>query len=60
MTDSPVVVRRKRDGLYLVSLNPVLWSITPDRRLKSRAKAKLVIRVDLGENLMDFEILDAA
>ena len=57
---TPVVVRRKSDGLFL--MKPVgggrhLFGATAGR-LKSYSKAVTIIRVDLGDSLNDYDIID--
>lgn len=55
----PVAVRRKADGLYLDNTKGSGGGrFTKDPRfIKSEAKAKMLIRVDLGRDLKEFDIL---
>lgn len=52
--DDFVAVRRRRDGLYL--RGPGQWGEVA-RFLPSRARAEMVIRIDLGDDLADYEII---
>ena len=53
-----VAVRRKRDGKYLIDSAGTYggWADKP-RFIKSEAKARMMIRVDLGRDLSEFEIV---
>jgi len=53
-----VAIRRKRDGKYLIESNGIYvgWADKP-RFVKSEAKAKMLIRVDLGGDFDEFEIV---
>lgn len=53
---SHVAIRRKRDGLYLVGYSMVArnWSDKP-KFVPSLSRAKTVVRVDLGDDLADYE-----
>lgn len=62
MTDDPrVAIRRKSDGLYLAKGggHPGFFAEKPDL-LKSRAKAEMKIRIDMGRDLDEFEIVPAS
>lgn len=59
---TPVIVRRKRDGLFLSKPHGFgripIFTANPSR-LKSRDRAITIIRVDLGQDLDDYEITEA-
>jgi hypothetical protein len=58
----PVIVRRKADGLYIARTigNGRIVSFKPHpTRIKSRSRAMAMIRCDIGDDLEDFEIIDA-
>lgn len=59
MTTSPVVIRRRSDGKYLTHWGAGIRRFGPTPApFRSRGSAELVLRVDLGEDLADFEIID--
>lgn len=53
-----VAVRRRADGRYLVGSTRgiAIWSEAP-KFLPSETRARLVVRVDLGQDLRDFEFV---
>lgn len=51
---SAVAIRRKSDGLYLH--NAYIHAETP-RYAKSEAKARMVIRIDRGADLDEYELV---
>ncbi len=56
MTD-PVAIRRKSDGRFFVGGRKQYD--TKPRPIRSASAAEMIIRVDLGEDLEDFEIIPA-
>jgi len=60
----PVIVKRKRDGKWLTRAEGGgrlhLFTSTPNpSKVRSYAKAVAIIRVDIGDDLEDYEILEA-
>lgn len=56
---SQVAIRRRADGMFKDGNGQNDWGVTP-RFVASRAKAITIIRVDLGGDLADFEIVTRA
>lgn len=53
-----VAIRRKSDRKFLIGGNSLIpiWSDKP-RFMKSEAKAHIVVRVDLGHDLAEYEFI---
>ena len=55
-----VAIRRRSDGRYLLNWGGGLlrWSASAYARFRSEGHAEAIIRIDLGRDLADFDIVD--